>query len=77
MKSFTDAPLGWLRSRTNLQDPSGLGTAPRGEMWLVGKGGSGMEGACCVSSVDFFIDGHGDFPWIGSGRLVIASEDGV
>ena len=44
---------------------------------MVGGEGWGREGACCVSSLDFFIDSHGDFLWIGSGRFVIASEDGV
>ena len=44
---------------------------------MVGGERGGLEGACCVSSLDFFIDGYGDFLRIGSGRLVIASEDGV
>ena len=41
MLSLTDKPSGWLKSRTSRHDPSGLGAAPRGEMWLTGNGGNG------------------------------------
>ena len=58
MKSLTDSPLGWLRSNTSLCEPSGLGTAPRGDIWLVGNGGSGKGPAVwprCTSLLMAFV----------------------
>ena len=51
----SDAPLGWLKSSTSLQDPSGFGAAPSGEMWLVGKGGCEKGPAVCPRDTSFSI----------------------
>ena len=35
--------------------PSGLGTAPKGDMWLIGKGGTGKGPAVCPRDTSLLI----------------------